>query len=149
MLWLALFTLVPLSELILILNVHRWLSDTLDPSIAIIVTVGSVLLTGVLGATLAKQQGLGILAKIQSDLNAHQMPAESLIEGALLLVGGALLLTPGYLTDLFGFSLIFPFTRVRYARRLRGWFTEKIRTGKIRVMSSRPAQKDPPDFIDI
>ena len=74
-------------------------------------TIFLVIGTGILGAYLAKLYGLTIWYKIQQDLNAGVMPADKLVEGLLILIGGIVLLTPGLLTDVLGFMLLIPFTR--------------------------------------
>ena len=71
-------------------------------------TMAVVLVTAVLGANLVSRQGRGILASIQAEFASGQFPAKALAHGAMILVAGALLLTPGFLTDVVGFSLLSP-----------------------------------------
>jgi UPF0716 protein FxsA len=71
-------------------------------------TMGIVLVTAVLGANLVSRQGRGILANLQAEFASGQFPAKTLAHGAMILVSGALLLTPGFLTDIIGFSLLSP-----------------------------------------
>lgn len=80
-------------------------------------TMGIVLLTAMLGANLVSRQGRGVIARLQAEFVAGQFPGTTLAHGAMILVAGALLLTPGFLTDLIGFSLMIP--QVREA--LRKW----------------------------
>ncbi len=80
-------------------------------------TMGIVLLTAVLGANLVSRQGRGAIASLQAEFASGQFPAKTLAHGAMILVAGALLLTPGFLTDVVGFSLLSP--QVREA--LRKW----------------------------
>ncbi len=103
-----LFTLVPLVELFLLIEIGRLIGPL--PTVALVVT------TGALGAWLARSQGLATLRRVQSEWSAGRMPAEALLEGLLILIAGAVLLTPGLLTDLFGFFLLVPAGR-RWARR--------------------------------
>lgn len=70
--------------------------------------IGLVILTGIVGAALARQQGANVIQRIQSELGSGKMPADSLTDGVLILIAGVLLITPGILTDLFGFSLLIP-----------------------------------------
>ncbi|RSK28134.1 membrane protein FxsA [Bacillus sp. HMF5848] len=95
-------------------------------------TVLLIILTGVLGAFLAKQQGLRTLQNAQMQVNQGHIPGESVIDGLCILVGGVVLLTPGFITDAIGFFLLFPATRaiikpflVKVIRRMmdRGQFT--------------------------
>ena len=71
-----------------------------------------VIFTAVLGAYLVKQQGLATIAKLQEEANEGRVPAQQIVEGVALLVAGAVLLTPGFVTDAFGFALLIPQLRV-------------------------------------
>jgi len=104
---LLLFTIVPTVEIFLLLQ----LGSLMGPTTTFLV----VLLTGLLGAWLAKREGLGLLSQLAAELQQGLPPGHRLMEGALVIVGGVLLVTPGVLTDLFGLSLIVPFTRRRIA----------------------------------
>lgn len=97
---LLLFTLIPLIELLLLIEVGGL--------IGVIPTVGIVIATGVLGAWLTRLEGLKTLRRIREDLANGRMPAERLVDGLLILVAGAVLLTPGLLTDACGFFLLVP-----------------------------------------
>jgi UPF0716 protein FxsA len=110
-----LFTLVPLLELFLLLRIGE--------AVGLLPTLALVLGTGALGAWLAKSQGTQVLARIRSETNAGRVPAQALVDGALVLVAGAVLLTPGLLTDLAGFLLLIPGSRAR----LRSWLIEYFR----------------------
>ncbi|MFD2926206.1 FxsA family protein [Halobacillus naozhouensis] len=70
-----------------------------------------IITTGVIGAWLAKQQGLETIRKVQSSVGVGQEPADALLDGACILVGSVLLLTPGFITDATGFLLLLPRTR--------------------------------------
>jgi len=87
-------------------------------------TVALLLFESILGAWLMKREGRGAIRKIQARLQAHQLPSKEVVDGALILFAGALMLTPGFLTDVLGFLLLIPPTRavVRVAlmKRLRG-----------------------------
>lgn len=112
---LLLFTLLPFVELLLLI----YIADQTN----FLFTVGLILVTGVVGAFLARWQGVQTVAKIRRDLAEGRPPADSLVDGLLILVAGAVLLTPGILTDLFGFVLLIPPLRMlvkRYVgRRIR------------------------------
>lgn len=100
---LLLFTIVPAVELFLLLQLGSWMGPTS--------TFLLILLTGLLGAWLAKREGLAVLRELSQELQRGIPPGARLMEGALVVVGGLLLITPGVLTDLTGFLLIFPATR--------------------------------------
>jgi UPF0716 protein FxsA len=94
------FTLVPLIELYLLLSVHRYLGTW--------ATIALVFGTGLLGATLAKSQGTRVFARMRREMEAGQVPTEALLDGLLIFVAGAVLLTPGLMTDVTGFLLLIP-----------------------------------------
>ena len=112
---LLLFTIVPLVELALLIQIGTWIGTL--PTILI------VLLTGGLGAFLARQQGSRVWLRIQEELNAGGFPADHLIDGLLLVVAGALLLTPGLITDILGMTALVPVTRTP----IREWIKRRLR----------------------
>ena len=99
----VLFTLVPIIELALLIQTGRWIG--LWPTLAIVVA------TGVVGAALASREGLQAWRNVQLDLWEGRVPARSVLDGLSVFVGGALLLTPGLLTDALGFFLLIRPTR--------------------------------------
>lgn len=115
---LVLFTVVPAVELYLLIQ----LGQLIGP----LATVGIILLTGFVGAAFAKREGLSVLRQIQADLREGIPPAGRLTEGLMVLVGGALLLTPGVLTDLVGFCLILPWTRPVLARSVGRYLSSRF-----------------------
>ena len=106
---LLLFVFLPMIELYLLIM--------LGARIGPMPTIGLIVLTGIIGASLARQQGISTLAKIQSELKEGRAPTKELIEGAMILVGGLVLLTPGILTDLFGFAMMIPSIRRSLANK--------------------------------
>ena len=118
---LTLFILLPLAELALLIQVGRW--------IGLFWTLGLVVATGFLGAALARRQGLRTWIAIQTNLRQGLVPAGALVDGLLILIGGIVLLTPGILTDLAGFALLFPTTRESLKRRLRRRFERAVERG--------------------
>jgi len=70
-----------------------------------------VIATAIAGAYLVRREGIGVLLRIQNELNQGTFPADSMLDGALVLVAGALLLTPGFITDIIGFLLVLPASR--------------------------------------
>lgn len=93
-------------------------------------TLGLVIVTGFVGAWLARRQGFSTWLRIQRELADGKMPGESLADALMIFVAGALLLTPGLLTDLFGFSLLLPPCRRVYRR----WLMQKLK-GKLQFSS--------------
>ena len=100
---LIIFTTVPLIELALLIKVGEILG--------VIPTIIIVALTGIIGVTLAKNQGYQVITKIKNNIELGKLPADDLISGVLILIGGTMLLTPGIITDITGFSLIIPGSR--------------------------------------
>ncbi len=121
---LILFTLVPIIELYVLIEAGR--------KIGLGATIGMIFLTGIAGAYLARSQGFHLINKIQADLNQGKIPAEEMMDGAMILAGGLLLLTPGFCTDLFGFCLLTPFTRQFFKIWLQKWLNNRIKSGEIR-----------------
>jgi len=80
-------------------------------------TLATILATGILGASLVRSQGFSLLARVRNQLNQGIFPGRELAHGALVLVGGALLLTPGLLTDALGLALMVPTFRELVRRR--------------------------------
>jgi UPF0716 protein FxsA len=81
-------------------------------------TIFLVMLTAIIGVALLKRQGLATLTRGVSRMNAGEVPAREMAEGILLAVAGALLLTPGFITDFIGFTLLFPPSRMAIASQL-------------------------------
>lgn len=107
---LLLFVLVPIVEIALLLRVGSaigWFSTLL-----------AVVFTAVLGTWMLRQQGLRTLAAARGRLDAGQLPATELLEGLVLVFGGALLLTPGFVTDAIGFACLIPPSRAWLAARV-------------------------------
>jgi UPF0716 protein FxsA len=110
-----LFLIVPFVELYVILQVSHAIGGL--NTIAVLVVMSMV------GAALVKREGLAVLRRLQQRVKAGQMPGRELIDGVLVLLAGALMLTPGFLSDVFGILLLLPPVRAAmraYAiRRLR------------------------------
>jgi UPF0716 protein FxsA len=141
---LLLFIFLPMVELYLLIM--------LGSRIGAMPTIGLIVLTGVLGASLARQQGLSVLAKIQKEISTGKPPTTELVEGALIVVGGIVLLTPGILTDIFGFSLLIPPFRKALCQKLTSSFSKHV--GKATGFAHSSNQyssfrKDADDVIDV
>jgi len=118
---LILFVIVPITELYILIEVGK--------KIGSLTTIGIIILTGIIGAYLVKNQGFMILKKIQNDLNEGIMPGDSLIQGAIILAGGIFLLTPGFVTDIIGFIFLIPVSRRVVKKYLLKWLKGKIKEG--------------------
>ncbi len=103
-----LFLTIPLIEIMLLIEIGR--------VVGAVYTIALVIGTAALGAALLRNQGLATLAKVQLNMDQGNLPATELIEGLMLLIAGALLLTPGFFTDVFGFLVLIPALRRHIAQ---------------------------------
>lgn len=129
---LLLFTVVPLVEL--------WLLLFIGDHIGFWPTVGIVLATGILGATLAKHEGLRVVQRWHEATARGELPEDGVLGGLLVLVGGIFLITPGVLTDVTGLLLLFPPTRRLVAGFVRRRFERGLSSGAVRVTQVGGAQ---------
>lgn len=106
----VLFLVIPILEIYILIKVGS--SEMLGP----LWTIFLVVFTAVVGAFLLRQQGLSTLARLQGNLSQGKIPAQEMVEGVLLAVGGALLMTPGFVTDTIGFLCLLPFSRKFFAK---------------------------------
>jgi UPF0716 protein FxsA len=111
---LLLLVVLPLVEMTLLLLIGQYTHSVLVPILFIIVT-------GVAGSWLARQQGFSVYRRIQSELAAGRMPTEAMLDGMMIFVAGLLMVTPGVLTDVLGLSMLIPPVRAFYRRRLLAW----------------------------
>jgi len=100
-------------------------------------TVLAVIATGVIGAYLAKMEGLRTWMQAQYDLSQGQIPGKAILDGISIFAGGLLLLTPGFFTDTLGFLLILPFSRSFFQYYFRNWLEKKIRKGEFHIYYRR------------
>jgi len=107
---LLLFIVMPVVEM--------WLLIIVGGQIGAMATIGLVLLTAVVGAKLLREQGFETLWRGQRKLAEGQLPAQEIVEGIILAVSGALLLTPGFFTDAIGFAGLIPPIRAVFVSRL-------------------------------
>jgi UPF0716 protein FxsA len=120
-----LFIVVPLIELFLLIE--------LGQRIGVAATLALIVCTGVLGAWLARRQGLGVIARVREELAAGKLPTAAALDGVLILVAGAVLMTPGVLTDVFGFFCLTPPGRRVIKRLLKRWLDRATGSGHVRM----------------
>ena len=113
---LLLFIIVPIVELAIII--------TVGSRLGVLTTVVLLVAVSIVGAWMVKFEGLGVLNRIQHGLSQGELPTTELVNGGLILLAGALMLTPGFLTDGVGLALLLPpvraFVRPMLAKRFRG-----------------------------
>lgn len=117
-----LFTIIPIVELYLLIKIGG--------VIGAFNTVLIIFITATAGAYLAKSQGFIVLANIQQGVREGRMPGRELLHGLFVLLGGVTLLTPGFLTDLLGLSMLLPLSREMYIRLATRLIRRKIDTGR-------------------
>ena len=115
---LIIFMLVPIVEMWILIEVGGWIGAL--PTIALVV------LTATLGLSLLKRQGLSTLMSARHKMDQGSIPASELVSGVMIAVGGALLLTPGFITDAIGFALLIPQTRQWLLFKLIDRYRDKI-----------------------
>ena len=117
----VLFLIIPIIEIFFLIKV----GETIGAWWTIILVV----LTAVIGAGLLRQQGLSTLARFQQNMGQGKLPAQEMVEGILLAVGGALLMTPGFVTDTIGFLCLLPFSRKFIAQNIMARSAHKMKSG--------------------
>ena len=110
--------LIPIVEMWILIEVGGW--------IGALPTIGLVVLTATIGLSLLKQQGLSTLMRARRKIDEGAIPASELVSGVMIAVGGALLLTPGFVTDALGFALLIPQTRKWLLFKLIDRYRDKI-----------------------
>lgn len=113
-----LFTVLPATELYLLIRIGGVIGTGR--------TIAVIIITGIIGAFLARREGARVWFSVQEKLGAGQMPGDELIEALLILVAGAVLLTPGFLTDAAGFALLIPPIRKTAVEHLKKRFAGSI-----------------------
>ena len=97
------FVALPIAELYVLIQVAG--------GIGILNTIGLLIAVSVVGAWLSKREGLGVLRRIRFALDRYELPGREVVDGALILFAGALLMTPGFISDCLGILLLLPPTR--------------------------------------
>ena len=125
---LLLFIAIPIIELFLLVEIGQ--------RVGTLTTVGIIIATAAVGASLARQQGMSTLARLRADLAAGRSPADPIVDGVLILVAAAVLITPGLLTDLAGFLCLIPAFRRLVKRYLRRTFERAVHKGTVGVTAA-------------
>ena len=137
----ALFVVVPLVEVYLLVQ----LGQVIGPWWTILVLIA----VGILGSVLVKREGGRAWRALQDAITSRRMPATELADGALILIGGTLLLTPGFLTDVVGLFCILPFTRPVARRVLTRVITRRLsqQLSPVPPTARRPGTRRNPDDV--
>ena len=145
---LFMFTIVPAGELYLLIQAGKVIGAW--------ETIWLVILTGVVGAHMARSQGMSIWLNTQKQIQQGQLPGDNLIQGLLVFVGGLLLITPGFVTDFIGLSFVFPLSRKLIVLVMKKMMARKIKNGSFRVYTNvnttddwRQARDVTPEYEEI
>ncbi|UCG80968.1 MAG: FxsA family protein [Desulfobacterales bacterium] len=112
------FTLIPFFEIYLLIKIGHYLGA--------FNTIVVVIVTGFLGAYLARLQGIKTMMRVRDSLNRGELPAEDMLDALLIFMAGIVLLTPGFITDIVGIGILVPRTRSWFKRWLRRKFDQWI-----------------------
>lgn len=118
-----LFTVIPVIEIYLIIKVGQLIGPL--PTVAILLAISCT------GAWLVRSQGFQLWRRIQTELAQGRLPAAELVDAALVLVGGVLLLTPGFFTDFLGLFFLIPATRAVIRQFARLWLQRRVERGTV------------------
>lgn len=118
-----LFTILPLVDLAILIKIGSY--------IGLKYTLAIVIVTGFTGAYFAKREGRDIITKIKFDISQGKMPADELIGGLCVIVGGAFLLAPGLITDALGLFLVLPVTRTTFINMIKRRFKQMLTGGNL------------------
>jgi UPF0716 protein FxsA len=121
-----LFTLIPVIEIYLLIQVGSLIGPL--PTVVLLLGISAA------GAWLVRSQGFLILRRVQEELAAGRLPATELMDGALVLVGGVLLVTPGFFTDALGLVFLLPMTRSLLKQVVRRWLEGRLSRGGVIVV---------------
>jgi len=120
------FTIVPIIEVWLLIRIGRVIGAL--PTVAMLIAISMA------GAWLARSQGFSVIVAIQQELAAGRLPAAHILDGAFILAGGILLLTPGFFTDFIGLFFLIPASRRLLKLRLGRWLEQKLRGGSFVIL---------------
>jgi len=128
---LVLLVLIPVVEIYFLVKVGQ--------VIGALNTIAVVILIGIIGAYLAKSQGIRVVSRIQSTIQRGQLPGKELVEGVMILIGGILLVTPGFFSDIIGLFFLFPLTRSGLVYIAMNYFRKRMQQGQWNFSSTSHA----------
>jgi UPF0716 protein FxsA len=120
-----LFAVIPVIELGILIKVGSYFG--------VFNTILIVILTAVIGAYMVRLEGMSVLIRLQNNMQQGIFPADELISGAMILVAGALLLTPGFFTDILGFLMVFPLSRNFITKHVKRYIEKKVSPNDIHI----------------
>lgn len=136
---------LPLAELLVMILVYQAVAERWGTGDGLLFTFGMIFLTAIVGAWVARRQGLRALRALETSLRRGESPGPALVDAALIVIGGTLLILPGYLTDLLGVGLLAPWTRWLFRRTLlRGLRARVVRGETTFVRLGHPSSNEGP-----
>ena len=136
---LLVFILVPLADLILLLMISKFTN--------VAFTIALIVVSGIIGAWFARQQGTKVTEKIRNEFQQNMMPSSLLTDGAMILFAAGLLITPGMLTGAFGFSLLVPACRVWYKKKTLAFMKDHFKV-QVKKSFGEVNPYESPDVVD-
>jgi len=133
---LAIFIVVPIAEIYVILKVGE--------AIGVAWTIVLLMADAVLGSLLMRSQGRAVWRRFNDAVRAGRVPHSEVIDGVLVIFGGAFLIAPGFLTDVVGALLLLPPSRALVRRGMRRWIERRAGLGVVRAMRRRPPDRGRP-----
>ena len=127
------FTLIPVAEIYVLVQAAHVIGTWS--------TLGLVVLSGFVGSWFVRSQSYSIIQKINRTVSQGQLPAEDLMSGFCVLVGGILMIAPGFITDVMGLLLVLPPTRVVIVWGLKKYFAQMVRRGRVKVWNVQTNQR--------
>jgi UPF0716 protein FxsA len=137
----AIFVLVPLAELYVIIKV-------VGPALGAPLTIALLALDSLAGAWLMKSQGRVVWRRFTETMSAGRIPHREIVDGVLIIFGGAFLITPGFITDILGFLLLIPPTRALFRRGLQRRLELRVIPGRVRRRGSTGASPGYDDYVE-
>jgi UPF0716 protein FxsA len=138
LLLLLLFVVIPIAELAVIVAVAQ--------SIGVLNTIGLVILVSIIGAWLAKREGLGMFTRVRASLDRGELPSKEVADGFLILFAGALMLAPGFLTDICALLLLLPPTRAVVRTALVSY---AVKRGRVAMVSTYGTSRGGPSAAGV
>lgn len=124
---------LPVCEILVLVELFQLVSARAGFGAGFLVTVGSVIAGGMVGIGLMQGEGLTVLRNLRQSRSRGESPGQTILDGALVFVGGLFFLFPGLVSDLIGLSMVVPWTRRYWREALVRWFHHKVRTNSIAV----------------
>jgi UPF0716 protein FxsA len=136
-----LFIVLPIAEIYVIIKVGE--------AIGVLPTIALLIVDGFVGAALARSQGRAAWARFNQALAEGRVPAREVFDGAMIIVGGAFLLAPGFITDVIGLALLLPFSRAIFRGIVARLAKRRVAAPRVILFGGGPAPRQRPRDYDV